>query len=90
MAQFFTAPSWCNNQPTGLPSDKLFVRMNYLQVGYSVVRDQFGAFTQVVDADDDLIKTSTAFYSGGRTYAISDSQAADLTSAGYGAYITTE
>ena len=89
MAKFFTAPTWTNNQLTGMQSDRLFARMNYNQVGYSVVRDAAGAFTQVIDADDDLVRTSTAFYFGGRTYSISDSQAADLTAAGYGAFITT-
>ena len=89
MAKFFTGPTWTNNKPADGPAGHLFEHMTYLQVGYGIVRDQFGAFTQVTDSDDDLIKLSTAFYAGGRTYTISDSQAADLTAAGYGTYITT-
>ena len=89
MASTFTAPTWVNNPITGLPSDRLFARMKYNKVGYSIIRDAVGAYTQVVDADDDVIRFSTAFYMGGRTYVLSAQEVTDLTAAGYAAYITT-
>ena len=89
MASTFTGPTWVGNQATGYESDRLLTRMKYNKVGYSIVRDAVGAYTQVVDADDDLIKFSTAFYMGGRTYTLSAQEVTDLTAAGYGQYITT-
>jgi len=63
--------------------------MKWCQVGYGVIRDAAGGYTQVVDADDDDIKFSSAFYMGGRSYTISDAEVTDLTAAGYAAYIVT-
>jgi hypothetical protein len=63
--------------------------MKWLQVGYSVIKDAAGGYTQVAEPDDDDIKFSSAFYMGGRYYTISDQEVSDLTNAGYGAYITT-
>ena len=86
----FTPPTWTSNEshPKGRASH-LFDRMKWCQVGYGVIRDAAGGYTQCVDADDDDIKFSSAFYMGGRTYLLSDQEVTDLTAAGYGAYITT-
>jgi len=62
--------------------------MKWLQVGYGVIRDAAGGYTQVTDGDDDDIKFSSAFYMGGRSYVVSDQEVTDLTAAGYGAYIS--
>jgi len=88
MASVFTPPSWTNNEHHVGPASHLFDRLNYLQVGYGIIRDAAGGYTQVVDADDDDIKFSSAFYMGGRSYTISDAEVTDLTAAGYGAYIS--
>ena len=87
MASVFTPPTWTLNEPHPGGASHLFDRMKWLQVGYSVIRDAAGGYTQVVDADDDDIKFSSAFYMGGRSYVLSDQEVADLTAAGYGAYI---
>lgn len=83
----FTAPTWVNNRVMGHRSDLLFSRMKYDRVGFSVIRDASGAYTQVVDADDDVIRLSTAFYMGGRSYVLSAQEITDLTAAGFGQYI---
>ena len=87
MPSTFTAPTWTNNRVMGHRSDLLFSRMKYDQVGFSVIRDASGAYTQVVDADDDVIRLSTAFYMGGRSYKLSAQEVTDLTAAGFGQYI---
>ena len=86
-ASYFTPPTWTYNEHHAGPASGLFDRLNYLQVGYGIIRDASGGYTQVVDADDDDIKFSSAFYMGGRSYVLSDQEVADLTAAGYGAYI---
>jgi len=89
MASYFTPPTWTYNEYHPGRAARLFGRMKWLQVGYGVIRDAAGGYTQVTDGDDDDIKFSSAFYMGGRTYLISDQEVTDLTNAGYGAYITT-
>jgi len=89
MASVFTPPTWTYNEPHPGLASHLFDRMKWLQVGYSVIRDAAGGYTQVAEPDDDDIKFSSAFYMGGRSYVISDQEVTDLTAAGYGAYITT-
>ena len=90
MAYYFTPPTYSFRQFD--PSDDaagLFGRMHYLNVGYSVIRDAHGAYTQVVGADDDDIRVSTAFYMGGRSYPITSTEKTDLQAAGYGAFVTS-
>ena len=90
MADYFTPPTWAFRQYD--PSDDaagLFGRLHYLDVGYSILRDQYGAYTQVVGADDDDARVSTAFYMGGRSYPISSTEKTNLQAAGYGAFITS-
>ena len=89
MTSVFTPPTWTLNEPHPTPASHLFDRMKWCQVGYGVIRDAAGGYTQVVDADDDDIKFSSAFYMGGRSYVISDAEVTDLTNAGYGAFIST-
>ena len=89
MTSVFTPPTWTLNEPHPGPASHLFDRMKWCQVGYGVIRDAAGGYTQVVDADDDDIKFSSAFYMGGRSYTISDAEVTDLTAAGYAAYIVT-
>lgn len=89
MASVFNPPTWTNNEHHAGPASGLFDRLNYLQVGYGIIRDAAGGYTQVVDADDDDIKFSSAFYMGGRSYSITPDEVTDLTNAGYGAYIVT-
>ena len=89
MPSYFTPPTWVNNESHPGPASRLFGRMKWLQVGYGVIRDAAGGYTQVVDADDDDIKFSSAFYMGGRSYLLSAQEVTDLTAAGYAAYIVT-
>jgi hypothetical protein len=89
MASVFTPPTWTYNEYHPGRAAHLFSRMKWCQVGYSIIRDAAGGYTQETDADDDDIKFSSAFYMGGRSYNISDAEVTDLTNAGYGAYITT-
>ena len=89
MASFFTPPTWTYNESHAGPANRLWGRLNYLQVGYGVIRDAAGGYTQVTDADDDDIKLSSAFYMGGRSYLLSAQEVTDLTAAGYAAYIAT-
>ena len=86
MVDLFTPPTWDHNES----EHPLFGRMKGAPVGYGIIRDTSGAYTQVVDADDDDVKLSTAFYMGGRSYKITLAEKTDLTAAGYGAYIITE
>jgi hypothetical protein len=85
MASVFTPPTWENKPQTG---HRLWDRLKGINVGYGVIRDASGGYTQCLDADDDDIKFSSAFYMGGRSYTISDQEVTDLTAAGYGAYIS--
>jgi len=91
MASYFTPPTWTFNEyhPGRARASHLFDRMKWCQVGYSVIRDAAGGYTQVAEPDDDDIKFSSAFYMGGRSYVLSDQEVTDLTAAGYGSYITT-
>jgi hypothetical protein len=89
MASYFTPPTWVYNESHPGPASRLFSRMKWLHVGYGVMRDAAGGYTQSTDADDDDIKFSSAFYMGGRSYLISDQEVTDLTNAGYSQYITT-
>lgn len=91
MASYFTPPQWVFNDIQGVGDRsrvRLFGRMKYDRVGYSVYRDASGAYFQVISADDDVVKTSTEYYMGGRSYQITAQNVTDLTAAGYGAYIT--
>ena len=90
MASVFTPPTWTYNEPhPGSRPARLFDRMKWCQVGYSIIRDAAGGYTQVAYADDDDAKFSTAFYMGGRAYTLSAQEVIDLTAAGYGSYIKT-
>lgn len=85
-----TGPTWVRNEAHGgRAAQSLFGRMKYLHVGYGIIRDAAGGYTQVTDADDDDIKFSTAYYMGGHSYQLTTAEVSDLTNAGYGSYITT-
>lgn len=89
MPSYFSPPTWTHTESfPGTDANNLFSRLS-VQVGYGIIRDAAGGYTQVVDADDDDVKFSTAFYMGGRSYPITPAEVTDLTNAGYGAYITT-
>lgn len=69
--------------------DPLGVRIGY-PTGQTVLK-QDGFYTTYLlnDVSDELIAAADAAYVGGRDYVISTEEAADLTSAGYGSYITS-
>lgn len=89
MALYFTPPTWTRRvSMPGTDGDQLFSRMKYLQVGYGVIRDADGGYRQVNEMDDDEAAIAREVYLGGRSYPVSTQVAADLTAAGYGAYIS--
>jgi len=56
--------------------------------GVTVVRRQDGSWYETVSPIDSELQAASRFYRGGYTYDLSAAEAADLTAAGYGAYIS--
>jgi hypothetical protein len=77
MYQFI--PPSIKEGPAGL--DSLFYRIG-LQRGISVLKID-GTYYQIRTPSQDEIKLAQIFYQGGHIYTVSDSEAADLTAAGY-------
>ena len=83
MPYLFAPPT--QSLPAG--RDRLWSRFHY-QSGLALIKSG-GFYSQPADvvADED-IAAGDATYLGGHVYLVSDSEAADLTAAGYGAYLS--
>lgn len=57
-------------------------------VGVTVVKRQDGSWFETVSPVDSELQAAARVYRGGYTYPLSDADAAELTAAGYGAYIS--
>ena len=79
----FTTPSVVEKFGEG----RLFSRVS-LNRRVTVLKDALGGYTQVSNPDPADIESATIAYLGGRSYTIDSTEAAALTAAGYGAYIT--
>ncbi len=84
MYQFDPPGRSVSMDPTG--KDTLWSRVTYLR-GDAVVRFTNGSFRQVATHDPDLADIDVV-YLGGHVHTISDEDAALLTAAGYGQYLT--
>lgn len=62
--------------------DPLFKRMS-LEVGLTVLKSPLGSYTTVRNPSDEQIDAAEICYLGGYVYEVTDSEAADLTAAGY-------
>lgn len=56
--------------------------------GVTVVKRQDGSWYQTVSPIDSELQAAARVYRGGYTYELSAGEVADLTAAGYGAYIS--
>lgn len=59
----------------------------FLERGISVLKEG-SSYRQVTDPTPEDISSATYAYLGGRSYEITSEESADLTAAGYGAWIT--
>lgn len=78
----FTTPT----TPERLGGDAFFSRI-HLDRGVTVLKET-GAYREVSDPTPEEVTAADIAYLGGRKYTIDAAEAADLTAAGYGAYIS--
>lgn len=62
---------------------RLYSRVRPVDSSQSVIRRADGSWETRTDFSQDEIGTALAYYQGGRTYTITDAEAAALTAAGY-------
>ena len=86
MRYFFTTPT-VEEGPAG--DDRLFYRYR-LPRADTILKDASGAYSHFRTPGLEQLEAAVLFYQGGHINEVSASEAADLTAAGYGAYITTE
>lgn len=73
----------------GTPENRLFGRVTF-GAGLTVVRYPDGTFHQFHINDFDQYPDGSTVWTGGRRHVVSDDEAAELTAAGYGSFITSE
>ena len=81
-----TTAYWASPSPGRPYRDGNWLRYR-IGIGASVLRVS-GVWQTVYDPSEALVNSADVVYRGGRIYAVSDAEAAVLTAAGYGAYIT--
>lgn len=85
MPSLFTPPT----QQVAVPSRHRFWGRTKDTVARSVLKLGNQQYQVVDDPSNEQVAASVLAYLGGRTYYISDLEAADLTAAGFGAYLST-
>ena len=78
---YFTPPT-VERAAEAAQSSRLFCRLK-IPVGQSVLKSASGSYATVQNPADEDVSAAAIAYLGGRTYEISDEEAADLTAAGY-------
>lgn len=79
----FSPPTW---EMHFFEGNRLWRRC-HITVGHTIIK--FGTSYQQIDNPTTLqMETADALYEGGRTYPISSDEAAALTAAGYGQWVT--
>ena len=85
MKYFFTTPT-VEEGPAG--DDWLFYRYR-LPRADTILKNADGSYSHFRTPGLEQLENAVLFYQGGHINEVSASEAADLTAAGYGAYITT-
>lgn len=81
----FKPPTYSERPVTGVRLIDAWVKVNR---GMSVLKDAQGNYQLLTYPTTDDIAAATAVYLGGHEYVIDSTEAAALTAAGYGSYIT--
>lgn len=81
----FTPPTYWDRPSTGVRLIDIAVKIYH---GYTVLKAKDGSYSQVTYPTSDDLAAAAAAYLGGHVYPVSDAEAAALTAAGYGAYLT--
>lgn len=81
----FKPPTYWDRPDTGVRLIDAWVKITH---GYTVLKDASGNYRQVTYPTSDDIAAATIAYLGGHEYTVSPAEAAALTAAGYGAFLS--